>query len=275
MSANVSEEKQMMLFDLLVFILCLYVAPSHFLFCSFISGIYVGSGSVIHFTRGQGEEIGTGTSLDKLFGSSLSPSTNKPPCESCGTSRDKSGVMLSCLDCFLCECPLYRFQYQENTLVFLAKVRGGTCSLASSDPEGLVLHRARYILANGFGCYHIFHNNCEDFAIYCKTGLLVLEKNAIGRSGQAASMLGAPFAAICSSPLRFLMTQSWGLLAVTAGVYCVSRYAADIGVRKDVAHISVEDLVRRLGSEPTDSIAGSQTITTTKSDDSREQETVI
>lgn len=124
------------------------------------------------------------------------------------------------------------------------------CTLAISDPPETVLQRSRYLLANGFGCYHIFRNNCEDFAIYCKTGLLVIEGNAIGRSGQAVSFLGAPLAAVCSSPLRLVMTQPWGLIVVSAGVYCLSRYAADMGVRKDVAKISVEDLVVRLGPPP-------------------------
>ena len=227
---------------------------------------------MIHFTRGQDEETGTGTSLDKLLGSSLPPSRNKTPCQKCGTNNEKSGVVLSCLDCFLCGCPLYRFQYQENTLTFLAKIRGGTGTLANSDPHDIVLHRARYIHVNGFGCYNIFHNNCEDFAIYCKTGLLVMEKTAIGRSGQAASILGAPFAAVCSSPLSFLMTQSWGLLAVSAAVYCVSRYAADIGVRKDVIQISVEDLVVRLSSVPNDNMDDSET-KNSQTEDYKEKET--
>ncbi|KAI5076425.1 hypothetical protein GOP47_0008490 [Adiantum capillus-veneris] len=165
-------------------------------------GIYVGDDSVIHFTRGQGEETGTGTCLDKIFSSSLSPSQTSSPCTKCGVNKGRNGVVLTCLECFLSGQPLYRFQYNENALIFLAKARGGMCTLAMSDTPETVLHRSRYLLANGFGCYHIFHNNCEDFAVYCRTGLLVIERRSIGRSGQAISFLGAPLAAVFSSPLR-------------------------------------------------------------------------
>lgn len=130
-------------------------------------------------------------------------------------------------------------------MVFLAKARGGTCTLALEDPPEAVLHRAEYLLENGFGCYQIFRNNCEDFAMYCKTGLLIMDGNTIGRSGQAVSFLGAPLAAVFSSPLRFLMS-AWGILFVTAGMYSLSRYVADLGIRRDAAKVPVEDLVARL-----------------------------
>ncbi|KAJ7542848.1 hypothetical protein O6H91_09G014900 [Diphasiastrum complanatum] len=209
-------------------------------------GIYCGDGKVIHFTRGRNEELGTGTFLDSLTSSSR-PGPTSTTCEICGTNADSQGVLLSCLDCFLLGCPLYRFEYGTSFTTFVVKARGGTCTTASSDPSELVLHRAYYLLNNGFGCYHIFHNNCEDFAIYCKTGLLVTERNGIGRSGQAISFLGAPLSAVVSTPLRFLMVNPLGLVAVTAGIYSFSRYAADIGVRSDVAKVDVEDLAVNLG----------------------------
>jgi hypothetical protein len=103
------------------------------------------------------------------------------------------------------------------------------------------------LLDNGFGCYHIFHNNCEDFAIYCKTGLFVVDRNMIGDSGQAASLLGAPLAAVVSSPLCFVMINPWGFAAVTIGVYCFNQYATDIRVCRDVAKVAVEDLAIHIG----------------------------
>lgn len=209
-------------------------------------GIYAGDDKVIHFTRGRDQELGTGTVLDVLLVSSR-PDSAASKCEKCGLEGTSNGVVLSCLDCFLVGCSLYRFEYDVDPVTFFAKARGGTCSLAKSDPPQLVLHRANYLFTNGFGLYHIFHNNCEDFAIYCKTGLLVIERNMIGRSGQAASVIGAPFAAVVSSPLRFMMTSPWGFAAVTAGVYCFSRYATDIGVRQDVAKVPVEDLAVNMG----------------------------
>lgn len=210
-------------------------------------GIYVGDGKVIHFTRGQGQELGTGTFIDLFLTSSRSTPHASTPCEKCGSNKDSNGVLLSCLDCFLSGCPLYRFEYEENTAVFLAKARGGTCTLALSDPPEVVLHRANYLFNNGFGCYHIFRNNCEDFAMYCKTGLLIMNDNTIGTSGQAVSFLGAPLAALCSSPLNFIMAEPLGMVMATAGMYCLSRYFADLGNRKDVAKVPVEALVARIG----------------------------
>ncbi|KAJ1414732.1 hypothetical protein SESBI_18677 [Sesbania bispinosa] len=93
-------------------------------------------------------------------------------------------------------------------------------------------------------------NNCEDFALYCKTGLLVVDNQGVGRSGQASSVIGAPLAAMLSSPLKLLMPSPVGVATVTAGMYCMSRYATDIGVRSDVIKVGVEDLAINLGWTP-------------------------
>ncbi|KAJ1413756.1 hypothetical protein SESBI_19247 [Sesbania bispinosa] len=93
-------------------------------------------------------------------------------------------------------------------------------------------------------------NNCEDFALYCKTGLLVVDNQGVGRSGQASSVIGAPLAAMLSSPLKLLMPSPVGVATVTAGMYCMSRYATDIGVRSDVIKVGVEDLAVNLGWTP-------------------------
>ncbi|KAJ7964373.1 NC domain-containing family protein [Quillaja saponaria] len=162
-------------------------------------GIYVGDGKVVHFTRGAGQEIGTGTVLDRIIFSSSPSHPSDSPCPRCGDQSRQDGVISSCLDCFLSGGNLYLFEYGVNPALFLAKTRGGTCTLASSDLPEYVLHRASFLLQNGFGVYNIFKNNCEDFAIYCKTGLLVISTISIGRSGQAASYLSA-FSTIASSP---------------------------------------------------------------------------
>lgn len=217
-------------------------------------GIYVGHGKVIHFTRGQGQELGTGTFLDGFL-ASWAPAQSSRVCAECSQHKhNQKGVVISCIDCFLSEGPLYRFEYGVDMATFLAKARGGTCTLALSDPAEEVLHRAFYLLESGFGGYDIFRNNCEDFAMYCKSGLLVIEKNAPGRSGQAVSMLfGAPIAAVLFSPLS---------LAVSAGVYCLSRYAVDLGIRQDVVKVPVEDLAVNLGwSESASAVASSRVAT--------------
>ncbi|CAN6322229.1 unnamed protein product [Urochloa humidicola] len=208
-------------------------------------GIYIGDEMVIHFTRAAGHEIGTGTFLDSFLFSSSSPAAtagDSPPCQRCGHLARPDGVVTSCLDCFLHGGNLYLFHYGVSPAFFLAKARGGTCTLAASDPGDAVAHRARYLLDKGFGADSLFKNNCEDFAIYCKTGLLVETAFSVGRSGQLASLTAA-FSAVASSPLRFLTTSAGGLAVVTTGMYCVGRYVSDIGVRRDVVKVPVETLV--------------------------------
>ncbi|KAM5558352.1 protein LEAD-SENSITIVE 1 [Rosa sericea] len=222
-------------------------------------GIYVREGMVIHFTRAAGLEIGTGTVLDRFIFSSSPSHSWENPCTTCGgpSGRD-GGVLSSCLDCFLSGGDLYLFEYGVTQAFFIAKARGGTCTLASSDPSEDVLHRASYLLENGFGSYSLFKNNCEDFAIYCKTGLLVNSSIRLGRSGQASSAFSfASFASVASfagSSARYLPTMSGlsafgafgafsGLgAAVGAGIYCVQRLASDIGFRSDVSKVPVEEL---------------------------------
>ncbi|TXG65495.1 hypothetical protein EZV62_006770 [Acer yangbiense] len=123
-------------------------------------------------------------------------------------------------------------------------VRGGTCTLATSDPPGDILHRANILLENGFGDYDVFKNNCEDFAIYCKTGLLVITPSSTrgGQSGQAASFEVA--SGLIFSSLALLTYKFKGVAAVGNGVYyCYNRLNSDIGVRRDVAKVAVERLV--------------------------------
>ncbi|KAJ4844689.1 hypothetical protein Tsubulata_020664, partial [Turnera subulata] len=206
--------------------------------------IYAHHGKVIHFTRGAGHEIGTGTVLDRFIFSASSSQHSSNPCPKCGDQSRLDGVISSCLDCFLWGGDLYLFEYGVSPVVFLAKPRGGTSTLATSDLPEDVLYRASFLLEKGFGGYNIFKNNCEDFAIYCKTGMLVVTNLSVGRSGQAASFFAAT-SAIVSSPLRFLTTSFGGLAAVGYGMYCVSRLVSDIGVRRDVVKMPVERLVGR------------------------------
>ncbi|XP_071727600.1 protein LEAD-SENSITIVE 1-like [Rutidosis leptorrhynchoides] len=91
--------------------------------------------------------------------------------------------MISCLNCFTGTGNLYLYQYGVDTTF---KLRGGTSTNSPSDEPKEVMHRAMYMLWHkGFGDYHLVNNNCEDFALYCKTGLIVSSKSVLsGRSGQ-------------------------------------------------------------------------------------------
>jgi hypothetical protein len=216
-------------------------------------GIYVGDDKVIHFTRGRDQEVGTGTFIDLLLVSS-GPNRSNTPCLICSSevpaAAETNGVTSSCLNCFLAGGALYRFEYAVNPALFLAKARGGTCTLAPTDPDEVVVRRANHLLSNGFRCYSLFKNNCEDFAIYCKTGLLVAEQGGVGlgQSGQAVSIIGGPLAAVVSTPFRLVTTNVYGMAVMAVGVYCASRYAADIGNRRDVLKVEVEDLTAGLAS---------------------------
>ncbi|KAF3973289.1 hypothetical protein ACB098_01G195800 [Castanea mollissima] len=211
-------------------------------------GIYVDKGNVIHFTRGEGQEIGTGTGLDHIIGSSVPQHPLDNPCPICGDESRSDGVISSCVDCFLSGGDLYRYEYGVTPAVFFAKARGGTCTLASSESEEQVIDRAFYFLRKGFGVYDVLKNNCEDFALCCKTGLQVIPTVNVGQSGQAASFQAAagvilyvPLAFLArSSPLGYAGTSVVGL-AASYGKYCVNRYINDIGVRQDVTRVVLEE----------------------------------
>ncbi|KAL5677818.1 hypothetical protein ACJX0J_013949, partial [Zea mays] len=202
--------------------------------------IYVGGSKVVHFTRKKETE----SSDSSDFTSSLISGVPSecPTFPDCGFQLPSSGVVLTCLDCFVRSGSLYCFEYGVPSAVFLAKLRGGTCTTAESDPPEVVVHRAMCLLQKGFGNYDIFEKNCEDFALYCKTGLLPVEDPGIGTSGQASSAIGVPLAALLSTPFKLLAAGPLGMATVTAGMYCAGRYITDIGVRKDVAKVEVEKL---------------------------------
>lgn len=198
---------------------------------------------MVHFTRDEKMD-----STEYPFLSST-PSSGCSSIPDCGFRKSESGVVLSCLECFLGEGSLYCFEYGASPSVFLTKFRGGTCTTAKSDPPEAVIHRAMYLLQNGFGNYDIFERNCEDFALYCKTGLVIHDQGGLGRSGQACAVISAPLAAMLSSPLKLFTSSPVGMVLATAGMYCFSRYATDIGVRADVVKVKVEDMALFHGCE--------------------------
>ncbi|KAL5570880.1 hypothetical protein UlMin_020477, partial [Ulmus minor] len=212
-------------------------------------GIYVGEEKVIHFTKGLDKE----TVSSQYTFSSCPCKSFDDPCPRCGYYSRSHGVLCSCLDCFLSGGDIYLFKYAVDRVYFVVQARGGTCTLASSDPPESVLHRAYYLLENGFGDYNLFRNNCEDFAIYCKTELRV--QTSAGRSGQAASFMAATstidslslqFSKLFRSGTRDTSIRGLGTLGCKMlYTYSSNRLASDIGVRRDVARVPVEKLIVR------------------------------
>ncbi|KAF7139074.1 hypothetical protein RHSIM_Rhsim07G0078800 [Rhododendron simsii] len=212
--------------------------------------IYFGECRVVHFVGTN--TIGSSSSIvrcsSRLTSTSISHPSVCPEFLDCGFQQPKSGVVLSCLDCFLAGDSLYRFEYGVPTYHLLFKLRGCTCTTAKSDPPELVNHRALYLLRHGFLDYNTLSNNREHFAMYCKTGLLCIIGGLIGQ----ASALKAPFYATgtCAA-LKWLIPGAL-IVNATAAVltHLTSRYIDDLGVRSDdsgserplVVKLPVDDL---------------------------------
>ncbi|GBG73555.1 hypothetical protein CBR_g16898 [Chara braunii] len=222
-------------------------------------GIFVGDGQVIHFTNGD-EEAAFGSSWSSPFsgisGSAMAaqPVAEYEECPACREAfssgiKEGNSVIKTCLSCFLKGGNLYRCQYGVNPAFFLANVRGGTCTMAATDSPEEVVQRARYLLEHGFGDYNLMNRNCEDFAIYCKTGLQA--SSGVGISGQAS--YAATTAKALDQGTSSILTSGFSIpVALTLGVckgfalYLMDRYASDPGARKDVNRVDPEELVSQL-----------------------------
>lgn len=222
------------------------------------TGIYVGENKVIHFTAPETANSGSGWNMLSTFQSSCFNSIDSgyslpkngqtydslTPCD-CGFQQSQSGVILTCLNCFIGTGSLYLFQYGVNKFAYVTKLRGGTCTTAPSDPPEEVTKRAEYLLKKGFGTYNVVRRNCEDFALYCKTGLLVCGKRAAtGSSGQVNFLFNGPLNFIVDSQLPKLVLRCTGAgpVAFAVGSFFWNRYNDDIGVRDDVVKVRVEDV---------------------------------
>ncbi|XP_048327307.1 uncharacterized protein LOC107415722 [Ziziphus jujuba] len=197
-------------------------------------GIYVGKRrgkrKVIHLTRGDAPITPSWSIFHRWWGN--------------GDQITGDRVRICNMRNFLKGGKLYRYDYGVDLDFFIAKSRGGTGTLASSHPPEFVLHRAYFLLENGFGAYNLFHNNCEDFAIYCKTGLLVPSIISLGRSGQISSIFAA-ICAIISFPYSLLLTDISNFvrgLAVGYVLYSIWRLFSDTGYRRDAQRLRVQEL---------------------------------
>ncbi|KAF3433971.1 hypothetical protein FNV43_RR25074 [Rhamnella rubrinervis] len=200
------------------------------------TGIYLGEGRVIHLTRGQ---IRNG-----LIISSAPSHAAEGPVEACS------------LEEFLSRGGLYCFEYGVTALFFLLKQQG-TCTRASCEPPQDVLFRASFLLQNEFGDYDLTNNNCEDFAFYCKIGLLdVKGPRKTGTSGQIASFVAiiTTLFAYVIMPYGFLPTSFIGLALMFCFFYYNSRLHFDAGSRITflLQKVSVEEFKQLSCSDTTE-----------------------
>ncbi|KAL6132312.1 hypothetical protein ACLB2K_070683 [Fragaria x ananassa] len=120
-------------------------------------GIYIGGDRVIHYNRTR----------------EANKWNRAKPCSKCELDRNHlRGVVKSCVDCFLHGHNLRRFQYGVNVVRYLASWHG-TCTTGRPDPPEVAIRRASDYFnkkdGHGFGDYDLFENNCEAFAVFCKT----------------------------------------------------------------------------------------------------------
>ncbi|KAL7189171.1 hypothetical protein ACSBR1_038939 [Camellia fascicularis] len=114
-----------------------------------------------------------------------------------------------------------------------------------------------YLLEHGFGEYSVMRNNCEQFAMYCKTGLVCI----IGGNGQAF-VFQVPFLASGTCKVIKWLASGAGMgttIALSTGTYFVSRYCNDLGIRMDVMKVPVVVLALFHDSAKQSSFRASQT----------------
>ncbi|KAF7139475.1 hypothetical protein RHSIM_Rhsim07G0079300 [Rhododendron simsii] len=156
-------------------------------------GIYIGDGLVIHFTVPP-DKLKASSPFASLSSSSSAPRRGQQrTCPNrirrCGGPKPGGGVAVICLDCFIGKGNLYRYEYEVPQLEYIWFRRPGTCTDDKSEPASTVIQRANSLLEKGFGNYHLQRKNCEDFALYCKTGILKIGGKGVGMSGQIIGRL--------------------------------------------------------------------------------------
>ncbi|XP_060672868.1 uncharacterized protein LOC132803622 [Ziziphus jujuba] len=203
-------------------------------------GIYLNSGCVIHFTQGR-----RGATSDDRHSI----------CPNCSDH----GAVTSCIDCFLSgRDHLYLFEYGVNAACILTKLAGGA-TLAPADPSPLVNNRASSFLvinSNDSSSYYRFINNGKDFAIYCKTGLLVIDNINFSRSRQAATF----FFAVTVTFFLFLQQTTaatfTGAAATCFCLYCIYRFGSDIGARPNVIKVDQVETLPHAAEELSSAASG-------------------
>nr|XP_043628969.1 protein LEAD-SENSITIVE 1-like isoform X2 [Erigeron canadensis] len=213
--------------------------------CGFYShhGIFIGDGKIIHFVQTNKSAILASSSESSDHSGEYTPCLDESYCRS--ETVPGSGVRITCIACFVKNKKrfLYRYKYNASSKFLIAKVRAGTCTTASSDPQETVMHRVNYLYKNGYGEYHLKNNNCEDFALYCKTGLWSNDKDRQGRSSQANMVDG--YLELVEELMQGGPIDHASLiprLAMVVPKSFAKREKNDLGNRRDVVKVDVKEL---------------------------------
>ena len=93
-------------------------------------------------------------------------------CEVCDYEPEKHlGVVKCCLECFSKGRSIHLYEYNVSRPHFLLKFSGTSTTVSCNFSRVEVVQRAHEKLkSNGFGDYDLRMNNCECFAVWCKTG---------------------------------------------------------------------------------------------------------
>eukprot|EP00736_Rhodelphis_marinus_P010960 Rmarinus@m.20139 len=144
--------------------------------------IYIGEGAVIEFS-GEGTDFavgGNGTAVNRIFSLSAGGSNNVvDPASMC--------VRVVSYDDFYTRA--FRVNSESLSGVFVREYSRGVL------PNELVVHRALDRVGSNFGGYHIVRNNCEHFAMWCKTGKAEcpqMRVHGMVAGGLAGFALGGP-----------------------------------------------------------------------------------
>ncbi|XP_060672412.1 protein LEAD-SENSITIVE 1-like [Ziziphus jujuba] len=194
-------------------------------------GIYLDEENVIHFTQGR-----RGARSDD----------HHSTCPKCSDHDQSSfhGVVSSCIDGFLSGGDhLYRFEYGVNPALILAKLGGTT--LARADPAEVVQNRASsflLIVNNDSSWHYRFINNGKDFAMYFKTGLVLIDNINFSRSWQIAAFFLAVSVTVFPSLQQLTAATFTGVAATCFGLYCNHRFGSDIRARPNVIKVDQVDI---------------------------------
>ncbi|KAG6553389.1 hypothetical protein Mapa_005124 [Marchantia paleacea] len=84
----------------------------------------------------------------------------------------KCGIIKTCIPCFMEGRNLHKYGYGNRSYSAWTFDGGSTTTLERDSSVDAILKRGNECLRNNnFGEFELQYNNCEDFAVYCSTGL--------------------------------------------------------------------------------------------------------